>query len=432
MPSPRQSLSTPFLSSFFVGHQVRARSGSTVSLFSRYGPTLFFLSLLPTLSTIWTTHPILTSSSYVLFFTKSSLLPISLPFQSPTPYWCWIGGGFDAERIVGEYFWLWTAALSSIFFYTLLFFRLRGNIQVDPQDWKRIRIRLHPRSRVPDDPFHDAPFTAACREAMTMIWYPICYTILVLPLSIVRWRTFRSPTQQTVQTPFAVTAVVVTIFGLSGVINVALIMLTRRNLLLFGERRGVVRTQESRDISAGRFRPGLTLSEHGRALVRGRGSTGGGRAATPSPGSTTFPRISLGRSGDLDLKSIMAAGSNCGDTSTHHALSIALRSVASSSDPMKPFATPATPPASYGDYTGKRKSLLGFERGRTTSASSIRAWSSPDEREQGGDSDQPLDEGDMVGMVRRRSLAPEAQMWQMWWLTSPTLDQGESVQKGGS
>ena len=429
MISPRQSLSTPFLSSFFVGHQVLTRSGSTVSSFSRYGPTLLFLLLLPTLSTTRTTQPILMSSSYVLFFTKSSPLQTSFPFQSPTPYWCWIGGGFDVERIVGEYLWLWTAALSSIFFYTLLFFRLRGNIQVDPQDWKRIRIRLHPRSRVADDPFLDAPFTTACREAMTMIWYPICYTILVLPLSVVRWRIFR---QQNVQTPYAVTAVVVTIFGLSGVTNVALIMLTRRNLLLFGERRGVVSTQESRDISAGRFRPGLTLSEHGRALVRSRGSTGGGRAATPSPASATFPRVSLGRSGGLDLKSIMAAGSNWEDTSTHHTPSIALRSVASSSDPMKPFATPAPPPASYGDPIGKRKSLLGFERGRTTSGSSIRAWSSPDEREQGGDSDQPLDEGDMVGMVRRRSLAPEAQMWQMWWSTSPALDQGESVQKGSS
>ena len=436
---PRLSPSTPFLSSFFVGYQARAQSGSTVSSFPRYGPTLPFLSLLPTPNTAWTTQPILMTSSYVLVFTKSSPLPTSLPFQSPTPYWCWIGGAFDAERIAGEYFWLWTAALSSIFFYTLLFFRLRGNIQVDPQDWKRIRVRLHPSSHV-----LDAPFTGTCREAMAMIWYPICYTILVLPLSIVRWRTFRAPGQQQLQTPFAVTAVVITIFGLSGVVNVVLIMLTRRNLLLFGQRRGVVSTQESRDSSARKFGSGLASSEQGGTLVRGQGSTNaaGGRAPTTSGGSATLPRISLSRSGDpLDLKSIMGAGSNWENTSTLHASSIAFRSVASLGDlsePVKPGATPAPSPALRtvvcGGSTGESLSLSDLGLGKMTGGSGIRALKSSDEREEGGELGQSLNDVGKgiitsVGMVRRRSLDSEAQTWRSTSQSNSLLEQGERPRK---
>ena len=81
------------------------------------------------------THPIRISSSYVHFSLKLSLLPINSPFQAPVPYWCWISGG-DLERIMGEYLWLGIGVLVSVVLYTLLFFRLRGNIQVDPQNWK--------------------------------------------------------------------------------------------------------------------------------------------------------------------------------------------------------------------------------------------------------------------------------------------------------
>lgn len=81
--------------------------------------------------------------------------------------------------------------------------------------------------------------TAASREAMAVIWYPISYTILVLPLSIVRWMTFHPP-KNIPDMPFVYTAAANTIFGLSGVVSVVLIMFTRPNLLLLGQNRGVV------------------------------------------------------------------------------------------------------------------------------------------------------------------------------------------------
>jgi hypothetical protein len=169
------------------------------------------------------------SYSYALS-SFNPLLPINSLFQSPTPYWCWISGG-DAERIMGEYLWLIIAALSSIVLYTLLFFRLRGNIQVDPHNWKDIHIQ-------PRQDSHTQP-TVASRQAMgVVIWYPICYSIVVVPLTVVRWMYFHPPRGHVM--PFPATAAVIILFGFSGAVSVVLVLLTRRDLLLLGPSRGVV------------------------------------------------------------------------------------------------------------------------------------------------------------------------------------------------
>ena len=185
---------------------------------------------------VFTHHPNSPTQADALFvrpFFSVNLLsyPLNPSFQSPVPYWCWISGN-DPERIVGEYFWLWIALLSSILFYTLLFFRLRGNIQVDQRNWKHIRIRLHPDS--------DFRHTAVTREAMAVVvWYPVCYSFLVLPLSVVRWITFHLPGwKATSDISFILNMVAITLFGCSGAVSVSLILLTRRNLLLLGPGRG--------------------------------------------------------------------------------------------------------------------------------------------------------------------------------------------------
>ena len=60
--------------------------------------------------------------------------------------------------------------------------------------------------------------------------YPFCYVAVVLPLSIGRWIGFGHNDTQTV--PSAVTLTVVSIYGLSGLINVTLLIWTRPRLLL--------------------------------------------------------------------------------------------------------------------------------------------------------------------------------------------------------
>jgi hypothetical protein len=72
--------------------------------------------------------------------------------------------------------------------------------------------------------------------------YPAAYTALVLPLSIARWTTFdpSAPpdlTRTAADTPFTATAIVLCIFGLSGIVNVVMFVTTRPNVLGFGARR---------------------------------------------------------------------------------------------------------------------------------------------------------------------------------------------------
>jgi len=237
-----------------------------------------------------------------------------------------------------------------------------------------------------------------------MIWYPICYTILVVPLSIVRWRIFRSPAHLKLQPPFAVTAVVVTIFGLSGVINVVLITLTRRNLLLFGQRRGVVSTPESMNVNEARFGPGPVLVALSGMLSQG---ATGEQLPTTSMCSTILPGISLNRNGDLhDIKGIPVAYPNWGNTTTHLAPSdgmcSAVVSMSDLSEPMKFGATPspALQATVYSGSTGNRKLLSDLELGKKRSGSSIRALKFPDERERERELNQTLKnfgKGDSTG-----------------------------------
>ncbi|KAG8894972.1 hypothetical protein FRC01_012643 [Tulasnella sp. 417] len=78
---------------------------------------------------------------------------------------------------------------------------------------------------------------------MKMFWYPISYTILVLPLSINRWRSSFKPSSNAGVEKLSIvpTSVVLFIFGLSGLCNVLLFLLTRPNLLLFNVRRQMKR-----------------------------------------------------------------------------------------------------------------------------------------------------------------------------------------------
>ncbi|KAA1473969.1 hypothetical protein DENSPDRAFT_780811 [Dentipellis sp. KUC8613] len=140
---------------------------------------------------------------------------------TPTPYWCWIGQQWAIERIFGEYLWLWITLGTSIVVYIPLFLWSQGVISVDENRWWR--FRMHPRKTHDSEPRR--------RFALSMLAYPLSYSVLVLPLSIVRWLTFSTGGS----VPSAATFVVITLYGLSGVVNVLLMLLTRPRLLLFSE-----------------------------------------------------------------------------------------------------------------------------------------------------------------------------------------------------
>ncbi|ELU43670.1 hypothetical protein AG1IA_02298 [Rhizoctonia solani AG-1 IA] len=71
-------------------------------------------------------------------------------------------------------------------------------------------------------------------EAVKMLWYPLAYTLCVLPLSIMRWAAFANPDLLNRSQVMPATMVFSSIFNLMGLINVLLIYWTRPAILLIG------------------------------------------------------------------------------------------------------------------------------------------------------------------------------------------------------
>jgi len=68
----------------------------------------------------------------------------------------------------------------------------------------------------------------AAYPAQNMASYPLAYSLVILPLSVARWSQFSHKT-----VPSAATFFGVSLFRLSGAINVLLLLLVRPRLLLF-------------------------------------------------------------------------------------------------------------------------------------------------------------------------------------------------------
>ncbi|KAI0040915.1 hypothetical protein FA95DRAFT_1646065 [Auriscalpium vulgare] len=144
-------------------------------------------------------------------------------YDTPTPYWCWVGERYPGARIAGEYLWLWVALFSSVVVYVPLYFWSQGTLSVSATRWWRFHVHRPAHAQGADG--------ARRRRALGMLAYPLSYAVLVLPLSIVRWISFR-----TGSAPSAATFVVIFLYGLSGASNVLLLLLTRPQLLLFTSR----------------------------------------------------------------------------------------------------------------------------------------------------------------------------------------------------
>ncbi|KAJ6521955.1 hypothetical protein DFH09DRAFT_212956 [Mycena vulgaris] len=157
-------------------------------------------------------------------------------YESPTPYWCWIGQSYLGLRIWGEYVWFWITMGVSVAAYLTLFLWARGNITVSETSWWRCSVH---RSSA------DAADRGRRHNSYAMIAYPACYCVLVLPLSVVRWIGFvQERGGRASNIPSAATIAVVSVYGLSGALNVVLLLYTRPNSVLFGD--GTVQRAEGR------------------------------------------------------------------------------------------------------------------------------------------------------------------------------------------
>jgi len=149
-------------------------------------------------------------------------------YQSPVPHWCWIGKNYVQWRLLAEYIWIWVAFLSSIAIYILLYLWMRGNIALGEQTWWRCSFRRMKEA--------DPTTRNIRRRSLVMLAYPMVYAVIAIPLSVVRWLGFTEEIKTGVNSTraednFAVLA----LFGLSGFLNVILLLTTRPLSGLFGK-----------------------------------------------------------------------------------------------------------------------------------------------------------------------------------------------------
>ncbi|KAG8969965.1 hypothetical protein FRC03_012418 [Tulasnella sp. 419] len=165
---------------------------------------------------------------------------------------CWISDSYGPHKVVSEYAWLWVTIFINIIACILVFLCVRGNINVHPVSheitfsWRTSFRRWSSQTGLMGvhamvaNKSNDTMKSRKTRnrEALKLIWYPLSYTILVLPMSIVRWSTL--PAQPVRTMPITMAVITNFAFGLSGFVNVFIFLLTRPTLLLFGQRRGSV------------------------------------------------------------------------------------------------------------------------------------------------------------------------------------------------
>jgi len=144
-------------------------------------------------------------------------------------YWCWISPKYLIERYTTDYLFMTTSAAFCFILYSLVFFRLRGNISI--QGYKiffhrrssiRIRRTSDGASIFTDDPRVPSYLDTIAKH---MLWYPIVYTFLILPVAASRLSTFHGK-----PVPFAATVLTAAVFMLHGFFNTVLFCTTRKIL----------------------------------------------------------------------------------------------------------------------------------------------------------------------------------------------------------
>ncbi|KAL4868633.1 hypothetical protein BDV12DRAFT_185835 [Aspergillus spectabilis] len=132
----------------------------------------------------------------------------------PAGAWCWIGEDYEPIRLWTHYFWIFLAEFGTVCLYAVLWFQLRRRIKQSAilgsshiESLKRLR-----------------------RVVGYMIIYPIAYIVLSLPLAAGRMATARGNTPGIVY--FCVSGALITS---SGLVDVLLYTLTRKNLILESE-----------------------------------------------------------------------------------------------------------------------------------------------------------------------------------------------------
>lgn len=144
------------------------------------------------------------------------------PYFGPAGFWCWITKQYPAEQICLEYMMEWMSAFLSFLLYVAVLLRVRGNLIQDATGkWS---LRWVPRSESWQLSFaRDYLDSCTVKMAAIIVWYPVIYTVLIVPISIARFASYAGA-----QVPVAVTFLADFIFALGGFANLMLFLGTRR------------------------------------------------------------------------------------------------------------------------------------------------------------------------------------------------------------
>jgi len=149
-------------------------------------------------------------------------------YFTPDTYWCWVGGqqSLLGDKIGGEYIWLWLTIIVSFMVYIPIYLRRLGYLNVGNR--KRDLMPLEEKGDYTRQPKLLIKQQKPAAASLALLAYPVAYTIVVLPVSIVRWATFTGHS-----IPDAATFFTVFLHDSFGLVNVILLLTTRHGLLMF-------------------------------------------------------------------------------------------------------------------------------------------------------------------------------------------------------
>ncbi|EKM56553.1 uncharacterized protein PHACADRAFT_253748 [Phanerochaete carnosa HHB-10118-sp] len=143
------------------------------------------------------------------------------PYFGPTGYWCWITQAYPREQMFLEYFFEFMSSGLSFVLYIFILLRVRGNLVHRSDGW---HLRFVPRSeRWMLAISRDWLDSSMMRVAARLVWYPVFYGILLVPVAISRFIQFSGT-----EIPFWATIFTDTLFNLQGLVNAILLITTQR------------------------------------------------------------------------------------------------------------------------------------------------------------------------------------------------------------
>ncbi|KAJ7154573.1 hypothetical protein C8R46DRAFT_1117772 [Mycena filopes] len=148
--------------------------------------------------------------------------PARGPYFGISGAWCWITSNYSREQILLEYLLEYLSAGFGIILYTLVVLRMRGNLAREEGKWS-LRV-LPPGESWQLSLRRDLIDYTMVHAVEQMIWYPIVYAMLLIPISIARLSSFGGTV------PFWAIILTDMIFNLTGFANVLLLAATRKLL----------------------------------------------------------------------------------------------------------------------------------------------------------------------------------------------------------